>query len=344
MPLPLFRLRRWLLGMVLLLGLCPWLLAAVTCSQCGKEIKPGRRYVVQEGQAYCSRPCLDAVLPKCAACGKPCRGGFQKDGRSYCSKPCLETTFPQCSACGARAHQGVLGTDHAGQERFFCQRCAAGSRCFCCSLPGAGQALADGRHQCAQCARSAVADLDAMRRVAEDVRRRMREELGLGTDHVIRYELVDEPTLLARSGNAHPGRELGLFRYEKTVEKRVTRTTRGGRVVREEGEEEVTGETRTIMVLSHLSLPKLREVLAHELAHDWMQQRYPSIDDELIKEGWAEYVAAQVNVLYGQAAMNRRMEANPDPVYGDGYRWAVAIAAADGIDGLTRRFAEANRP
>ena len=65
---------------------------------------------------------------------------------------------------------------------------------------------------------------------------------------------------------------------------------------------------------------KLAEVLAHELAHDWMQMNYRNISDLKIKEGWAEYVATRVNSLYGRDYMNRRIEENPSDIYGGGYR------------------------
>jgi hypothetical protein len=332
-----------MLVLALLAGFAPWVLAAVTCSQCGKAMPAGRRYVQKEGQAFCSQRCLDATLPRCAACRKICRGGFVKDGKNYCSKACLGTTFPACSACGKRTPNGGIGQAPDGRDAFFCPACIAGPRCFCCGLPGASQALPDSRRLCRECAPTAVGDAAAMRTVSEDVRRRMRDELNLGTDHAIRFELVDEPTLLARSGGESPGRELGLYRYESTIETTVRRTTRGGRVVRETVAETNGQETHTILLLSHLSLAKLREVVAHELAHDWMQARYPDIADAQVKEGWAEYVASRVNELYGQAAMNRRMALNPDPNYGEGYRRIRQIAEAEGKEGVFRLFDEANR-
>jgi hypothetical protein len=337
------RVRGIMLVLALLLGLAPLLLAAVTCSQCGRTIPAGRRYVQQDGRNYCSKACLELALPRCAACHKACHGGFVKDGRNYCSKACLETTFPQCAACGKRTPNGGIAQTPDGKEKFFCPACVAGPRCFCCGMPGASQSLSDGRHICPGCAASAVGDAATMQNVVEEVRQRLRDELNLGTDHALRFELVDEPTLLARSGGNIPGRELGLYRYESTIETTVRRTTRGGRVVRETVDTTNGQETYTILLLSHLSLAKLREVAAHELAHDWMQARYPSIADLQIKEGWAEYVASRINELYGQEALNQRMALNPDPDYGDGYRRIRQLADTEGKDGIYRLFDEANR-
>lgn len=341
MPTLPLRLRRTLLLLLFISGLGPWLLTAATCSQCRRPIPTGVRYLENEGRAFCSPRCFEATLPKCAACGKPCRGGFAKDGQQYCSRPCVETTLPRCHHCAKRAQQGVLARSLTWEERFFCTDCAAAPRCFCCNLPAAGPALADGRHLCRECAATAVVDRDAMLAAVTEVRRRLRVDLGLSTDHELDFVLVDEPTLLAQSGGTVPGRELGLYRHESTTERTVLSTTRGGRVVTRTAATEQVVETDAILLLTHLPLAKLREVAAHELAHDWMQQNHPEITDPLLKEGWAEQVAALSNASFGQTALTQRMAANPDPVYGEGYRQVLDLMEKlGGMPGLRQRFRE----
>lgn len=341
--MPLLRHRGWCLALGLLLGMFPWLLAAMSCEQCGRDLPRNSRLFRLGGQVFCSQRCFEASLPKCAHCGQPCRGGFERNGQRYCSKECLATTFPQCQACGQPFPHGAMVTGGDGQERFFCEKCVVKPRCFCCAMPAAEGELADGRRLCRECAKTAVANHDAMCKVAEAVRRRMRTELGIGTDRPVRFELVDRPALVARGSGRNPERELGLYCHAETVERTTRRLSVGGLVISETVSEQTSDEQNTILLLTHLSLAKLREVVAHELAHEWMQERYPNLDDLTLKEGWAEYVAAQVNVRYGQEAMNRRMENNSDPVYGDGYRLVKQLAEQEGMDGLSRLFAEANQ-
>ncbi|HPN84922.1 MAG TPA: hypothetical protein PK821_06255, partial [Victivallales bacterium] len=81
-----------------------------------------------------------------------------------------------------------------------------------------------------------------------------------------------------------------------------------------------------IYMLSNMSRRKFIEVSAHELAHDWMQANYPDIDDLAVKEGWAQYVAWQINSIYGHGGLNNLLEANKDPIYGDGFRMIKEIA------------------
>jgi hypothetical protein len=86
-----------------------------------------------------------------------------------------------------------------------------------------------------------------------------------------------------------------------------------------------------VYVLYGLPRKKLIEVCGHELAHDWMQENYPKTQDSKLKEGWAEYIATRINELYDQAEMNKRMEENKDPVYGDGYRMVRDFIKQNGI-------------
>ena len=82
-----------------------------------------------------------------------------------------------------------------------------------------------------------------------------------------------------------------------------------------------TNHRYSILVLTGLPKKKFIEVCAHELGHDWMNENFPKIKDLKLKEGWAEYFASEVNKLYEQKAMNKRIETNTSKVYGDGYRF-----------------------
>ncbi|MFA6291363.1 MAG: LIM domain-containing protein [Victivallales bacterium] len=303
--------------------------AKVKCDKCGKEIKPPASVIkTQNGKIYCSEKCFQATLPLCCVCGKIISGNFYKsqDGKNlYCSEKCLSSTWPACTSCGKKVREG-LTISGAGGKAFFCNSCGAKPKCFCCDMPANCNKLNDGRHICPECARTSVMEEPEMLAIAKEVRAKMKEKLNIGTDHKIEFRYTDMADLSKKTPGKQDGMELGLYLFEETTERTVTtRGTITGKTVTKTEDERVT-KKYTIYLLYGMTRNKLVEVLAHELAHDCMQMNHRNITDLKIKEGWAEYVAARVNSLYGRDYMNRRMEENPSDVYGGGYRYISGIA------------------
>ena len=212
-------------------------------------------------------------------------------------------------------------------------------------MPGDYGTLSDGRYICAKCAKIAVMDYTSIVRIANDVRKKMRDKLGLETDHKIVYKMVDRDGLSGKNDKGQSGTELGLYKFEQTIETyTLTKTDYLGRktTTRERREKPAR---HTIYILYGMPKGKLIEVAAHELGHDWMQAHLPNITDLTLKEGWAEYVASLVNGLYGHSDMNKRMLLNKNPVYGGGFRKLYKISRKGGlksvIEYLERRNAEA---
>jgi len=185
--------------------------------------------------------------------------------------------------------------------------------------------MSDGRAICTECRKSAIVAPRHIVHMALEVRQFLKEKLDIYTDHQIAYAIVDVQELKGMTGHSRQGTELGLFSYRVTMD--------GGRTVYEE---------YTIYLAYGIPEDRLREVIAHELAHDWMRAVYPHIRDLRIIEGWAEYVASRVNEEYGKAYLNKRMENNPDPIYGDGYRLIKRIAENQGVKGLEALFSRKN--
>ncbi|MDD5698973.1 MAG: LIM domain-containing protein [Victivallaceae bacterium] len=316
--------------------------ATLRCSVCRREIHG--RYLICNGKVFCSQKCLDRTLPVCAACHKRCRGKvYTKDGKFYCSEKCLETTFPKCSLCHQPFRKGVVIKTLTG-DKIYCPHCAALPRCFACSLPAAsGIKLPDGRFLCDDCARMAILTEAAGQELFDQVREEMRRKLNLGTNHKIHFQLVDSKTLLKASANYEPGLEMGLFKHSYTVKTRTETTYSLFKGRQDKTEQYLTNNRYSVSVLSGLPRRKFIEVCAHELAHDWMDAEYPKIKSLKIKEGWAEYVATRVNELYGRQFMNKRMEANTNEIYGDGYRFIRDYIREHGMDGLMRYFSELNK-
>lgn len=270
--------------------------AVKTCAVCGRRMI-NRRYYTMNGKVYCSQACLDKALPKCRSCGKVLRG------RSVTVK-----------------------TD---KLNFYCTECAALPRCFCCQLPGRTEELSDGRRRCPECRKNAVADPDEARRLFDGVRKKLAE-LGIEGCGNLTFFPVGRKRLRRVQGRDFDELELGLYRHE--VQKNiVTRTSLFGK---EETREDILSDRCAIYIYDSMERRRFCETAAHEIAHDWMEHHFPGVKSDWIREGFAEYVASLYNRASGNAAANWRMEANPDPVYGDGYRRIKSIAEEKGFDGL----------
>ncbi|MFA7230589.1 MAG: hypothetical protein WC071_04915 [Victivallaceae bacterium] len=320
---------------------CSLAAAALECTVCHKKIKGN--FLKSNGRIYCSQDCFNKTLPTCAACGKVCsREYFQKDNKFYCSKACLSTTLPHCSCCGKAFSKGVIFKGVEG-EKVFCPECANKPKCFSCTMPGDCKTLNDGRYICNNCAETAILEQVDADKIFSEVRECMKRDLNIVTDHQINFLLIDVETMKKRSPDYAPGQELGLYTYECTVKTVTSVKYSLIRGKQENTESYKTNVQYSIYLLYGIPKKKFIEVCAHELAHDWMQERYPAIKDLKIKEGWAEYIAALVNTLYGQSKMNERMEKSNDGIYGAGYHAIKDYIRLHGEDGLWTYLEKLNR-
>jgi hypothetical protein len=218
-------------------------------------------------------------------------------------------------------------------------KCAEKPKCFACSMPGDYE-LADGRYICRECYKTAVFDEDKAVGIAENIRQLIADNLLMSTEHDIHYHLVTLFELKKKNSSADVT-ELGLFKFSMMVKKEF-RTRMKGNTKHTTVKKRISDEHYDIYFLTGLPEKKLQEVAAHELAHDWMQENFPAIEDDLIREGWAEYIASEVNKLLGHEKMNLRMEKNSDPVYGNGYRMIRNFVDENGINALLEFFKEKN--
>ena len=304
------------------------------CAACGKVLRG--EHLIQEGKPYCSRSCLSADLPRCSVCYRTIEGEYLVSGdRIFCGRDCLAKTLPRCAACG-RAVQSWVEIEGTA----YCQECAGGERCFACGHPGKTSRLGDGRRICRRCLSSAVLEQGEAERIFSTVREKMDRGLGLATDHRISLALVDRDELEAHYPEATGGREQGFYHFEaETTTTWLVDRDGEGREVREKTAES-TRQKFHVEILEGLPAKRYIEVAAHELAHDWMYANLPGIKEPRLVEGFAEYVASRVNILFDHEELNRRMESSPDPVYGEGYRQMRRMAEKEGgLDGLIRRLA-----
>ena len=195
---------------------------------------------------------------------------------------------------------------------------------------------------CPECNRDAGLTQEEIEALFREIRQKMRTELDIGTSHRIQLRMLDLPAMQRRSPDYAPGVELGLFVYDATINTVITTQPLilGGE--REKTETYRSNVSYSIYFLSHTPRRKLIEVFAHELGHDWMIENFPKVKSLEIREGFSEYCAWLANRLFGQEFMNRRIENNPDPIYGGGFRLIKKIGDEGGMSSIRRFLRKSN--
>lgn len=197
-----------------------------------------------------------------------------------------------CASCG----RGLEGRYYVLGDRpeRYCARCMAERpRCDGCGAPVGEQhwRLHDGRVLCARCHATAVYSperaLALFEQTVGQVEARLRLRLRVG----VAFRMVDAPTLarLRASGGADNPDEkiLGLYHRD--------------------------GPLRVIYALYGLPLLTFRTVVAHEYAHAWQGENCPLLEDDALREGFAEWVAYQLLLHLGCTHAARRMLTSSHP-------------------------------
>ncbi|MFC5287072.1 protein DA1 [Actinokineospora guangxiensis] len=189
------------------------------------------------------------------------------------------------------------------------------SRCALCARPGPGMGASGWSgwgigSRCPRCSAGAIeTQHDARARIP--VVRAAMADIGIALTRRVRVTLAD-PAKLSRTPNAPPG-VLGLTHQL------------GG----------PSGfATVAIEIASGLTPTHFGATLAHEIGHAWLAERTADVISPLLEEGVCEVFAGawlkrRPDPL--AASLRDAMAANPDPVYGAGYRAVRAAVAAKGI-------------
>lgn len=102
------------------------------------------------------------------------------------------------------------------------------------------------------------------------------------------------------------------------------------------------GDYYTIFVYRHLSRTAFAEVLAHEMLHIWQYERDIYAED-ILMEGFCNLGSFIVlNKIGTPRAFNfmKTMNADTDPIYGEGFRIMRDIYREQGWEGVIRKLTE----
>ena len=315
------------------------------CKVCGDAITG--RYLEQDGHDYHESCYARAVAPHCPICGEPVlQPRIDWEGKSYHEKCYQDKIQPHCAVCG----KVIVGTYLVEGGKSFhpaCHRTRV-ARCVICSKPLGGTYLADawgnpfhsrhgmkvlcpycgramaesttggsvvsaanGMHICELCDRRGIAGKGSAQNLLERTRLRLLDSFPVSRDSFT-WELVSKAQLDKMLPPAQRGgNELGL-----TLE---TRSRRGKH------------ESLKIRVYLLSGMPEwlFEAVSAHELAHVW--QHLQGLDDLPLDqaEGSAELAAFLILRRGGSEEARikiKTMESSDDPVYGGGFRKALAVS------------------
>lgn len=279
------------------------------CSLCGKPLTGTYVSYTQpdqtDGQALVVCASCEATNARCRLCNRPMISRLAEDG--VCAG-CLAER-PRCAACGRPVGEGVRLQD--GSQRVFCKLCAETlPACLACAAPVGrqGRMLPDGRFRCPLCDATAIDDPSQAQSLYTQVQQIAAKRMGL---------VLGVPTPLVPVDRAQLDSVLVALNEGHPVEQRRPR----GIYARK-------GTKRGIYV--ELGLPRVDmiQVIAHELGHAWQMERKPLMDDPVVVEGFAEWVAYKTLEALGESSAMQLMVKRQD-VYGEGLRQMLATQPSD---------------
>jgi hypothetical protein len=209
------------------------------------------------------------------------------------------------------------------EPRKFCPRCVQGRpRCDLCRAPVSegAQPLSDGQYRCTLCAAHLVRAVAGVQAVYRDVVSDMAR--------VLHEQLQTPPHLRVVSR-----REMGEIRrrYERRTADEAAAASHHvlGYFVQANG-------VSTIYVEQFLPRGLLLGTLAHELAHAWQTEHALNLNDPLLREGFAEWVAYRILMERNLAALAERATRRDD-LYGRGLRHFLNTENRFGYTGVMKR-------
>lgn len=253
----------------------------------------------------------------CALCGKPLSGRYITAGDKMYHDTCYTgTVAARCAICGEVLEGTYVSDsyDNAYHERHIREfdKCFICGRLICGKLTGGGDKIGDGRSICNLCYRKVVIDYGQRDRLLEKVMFFL-QSIGIKLNpENISVKTVGLSELQSVSGTiSAPGNVRGFCQSESSG------MTRNGAPIGNKT------YRHTIYVLDYLPETELEGIFAHELTHAWIFENTPGKQTLSVQEGSCNFVAWLFLRSCGEPdapAVIKRMDEDPDPVYGNGYR------------------------
>lgn len=288
------------------------------CFVCDSCKKPLEKSFVPRGERLYHGECHDKLFtPKCSECGLPIQGSYTKDERGRYHTECYRTLHNLvCSLCqgaieGSYLYDGWGQKAHPEHDQHPTGQCHVCARLMSPAATTGSKVLSDGRLLCSFCHSAEIHDFRQIQAAKLDVIAQMQ---AVGFDYIPDYiqvkldedqQLVNQRLRASATGNIHG--------YTRTAQRNIP----GYGLILEHG----------IHVLSGLPKVAFKGVLAHELLHVWINERpLKHLSHEQV-EGFCNLGSALIcqNALKNEGdelarVLLQRMDEDPDPAYGHGYR------------------------
>lgn len=302
----------------------PCLRDAKFCVMCTDRIE-GRYFSLKNHDEFYCHSCYTGH-PKCKICGRPKLRGHI-DSQSGACRECLPK-LKKCNSCGKAITGQYYEFKHS--EGYYCADCKRHKEaCYVCGVPVGKKywKYPDGRVACMECNARAVIDVEEIRAIANEAERLLQARLGLVIEYPYELEVQalnkksmwDAKQAKEGSASSSPlfGRELGLYRRK--------------------------GAESKIFLLYGLPREIIYETAAHELAHAWQAENCPPQQSEELREGFAQWVGAQVLKMKGYHKAYEKLESRRDYPYGTGYHRIKRVAQNLGLDGVKQYVKKTTR-
>ncbi len=289
---------------------------AMRCAHCG-EIISGR-YYERDGRTYHDTCYAQHIAPRCGWCNEPLLDRYiTHQGRQYHESCYHDHVAPVCVATG----QPIMGAylENEWGEFIRAELEDVVPTCDICNrfVVGEGAArLSDGRHLCAHCMADAVTNMTEARELMQEAYRymlRVGMAPEISTDD-IDLHLVPREQLLSLATTVGSGDQMGLCKYSREMRNLIQ-----------------VSETFDIYILTYLPRDVYLEVISHEMFHVWQHEHEADGGSDAWREGSANVAAYLVLEQIDTELSHfrrRSIQANEDPIYGDGFRTAYQFYEA----------------
>lgn len=248
---------------------------------------------------------------QCSICQREITHKFIQDSEGQYHIPCYEQNkCPKCDVC-LQPIRGKYLIDPWGQYSHLVHQRQRIQQCHCCSrvigakTSNGGIQYGDGRIICGICKITEITDSQQIKHAKGLV---IEQLMAVGLDYIPNYiavSLADRRLLNTRLG-VH--QKTNSYGFTKTLKK----------------EHPTLGPIMEHSIFILYGLPRLffLGVLAHELLHVWLNERQIKLPEKEM-EGFCNlgtYAIYQQNGTPLANLLLERLQNDPDPIYGDGFR------------------------
>lgn len=283
------------------------------CSACSQVITSS--YAHEKGKFYHPDCLTEKNSPFCDYCNKVLKSSYVSYEKKKYHEECYRDNIEKKCAVCSQGLTGYITADiynnefHSSHEKEYA-KCDACTRLTAPNITGGGLRYNDGRTICKLCLPTAVFDDETFTSLYRKVLSSLNSYgFSIKTDN-ISVKGVDKKTLKTRAGKSYSETLRGF------CDTQIKSEFRNDKLVKETS-------VFTIYVLNGLPPVYTESILAHELMHVWFHQNGLSGLDALTTEGSCNYLSwSYLSRSPDPAApmIMKMLEADTDPVYGDGFR------------------------